>query len=77
MDRGDSDAERGIGVDAVLEIQIKDRKSGQSGDHYANHRRMLEGASLKFLCKNRSTCGTFPNAQQPDDQDGCAQWVMR
>jgi hypothetical protein len=62
MDQTDSHAERGIGVRAVLEIQIKDRKSGQGGDHYANHRRMLERFELKILCKNRSICGTFPGA---------------
>jgi hypothetical protein len=78
MDQGDSAAERGMGVHAVPEKQIKDRKSGHGGDHYANHRRMLERAELKILCNNRSICGTFPDAQAAERTQGnCARWMMR
>jgi hypothetical protein len=67
MDQGHSRTRRGMGVHAVLKPQIKDRKSGHGGDHYANHRRRVEGGGLKILCNNRSMCGTFLTLKQPSD----------
>jgi len=61
MHEGDGRVQRGMAVNAVQAAQIEDRKSGQGGDHYANHRRKVKGGELKILCSNRSKCGTFPN----------------
>jgi len=53
MDQGHSCTCRGIGIDAVLKPQIKDRKSGHGDDHYANQWRRVQGGGLKILCNNR------------------------
>jgi hypothetical protein len=59
MDQRDAAEQDGIGIHAVLEAEIEDRKSGQGGDHYAQHGRMVEGGGLTNPCGNQRKCGAL------------------